>query len=91
MDLTSLPPRNARHDSSGNGGAAPMSEEQGGGGGVGEAEQQRITPDEIVVYRVYKERWFGLAGLMLMNIVISWGVRLPLLLGLGEMGLLIGF
>ena len=49
--------------------------------------------EEIVVYRVYKERWFGLAGLMLMNIVISWGVRLLLFViscvG-GEMGLLIG-
>ena len=59
-----------------------MSEEGGGGEGGEEEQQQRIMTDdddEIVVYRVYKERWFGLAGLMLMNIVTSWGVRLPLL------------
>ena len=49
-------------------------------GGGEEEQQQRIMTDyEIVVYRVYKERWFGLAGLMQMNIVTSWGVRLPLL------------
>ncbi|CUS12384.1 unnamed protein product [Tuber aestivum] len=71
MELKSLPSRNTRHGSSRNGGAAPVSEEEEGGG---EEEQQRIMPDDgIVVYRVYKERWFGLAGLMLMNIVISWG------------------
>ena len=31
-----------------------------------------LTPDgEFVIYKVYRERWFGLAGLMLMNSVIS--------------------
>jgi len=50
---------------------------RGGRGRRGrEEEQLRIMPDGIVVYRVYKERWSGLAGLMLMNIVVSWGVRL---------------
>ena len=80
MEPRSLPARNARH-SGRNSGAAQITEEERREGGGGE-EQQRIMPDdddeEIVVYRVYKERWFGLAGLMLMNIVISWGVRLLL-------------
>ena len=67
--------------------------EEGGGGEGGEDEQKRIVTDEIVAYRVYEERWLGLAGLMLMKIVTSWGVGLPWLrhvLGFGEMGLLIG-
>lgn len=29
---------------------------------------------DVVVYRVYKRRWFGLGVLMLLNIVVSWGV-----------------
>ena len=29
-----------------------------------------------VTYKVYRRRWFGLSVLMIMNIVISWGVRL---------------
>ncbi|CAZ86172.1 unnamed protein product [Tuber melanosporum] len=74
MELKSLSPQNTHHGSSRNGGAVPVSEEEGGGTGVGGEEQQRIIPNGgAVEYRVYKERWFGLAGLMLMNIVISWG------------------
>lgn len=34
-----------------------------------------ITEEEtVVVYKVYKRRWFGLIVLMLLNIVVSWGV-----------------
>ncbi|RPB04013.1 MFS general substrate transporter [Choiromyces venosus 120613-1] len=76
MELKSIPPHDTHHSSSRNGSAAPISEAGGGGeGGGGEEDQQRITSDDdgAVVYRVYKERWFGLVGLMLMNIVISWG------------------
>lgn len=29
------------------------------------------------VYRTYKRRWFGLVQLVLLNIVVSWDVRLP--------------
>lgn len=34
----------------------------------------RTQSEEVVVYRVYKRRWFGLVVLMLLNIVVSWGV-----------------
>lgn len=32
----------------------------------------------VVPYRTYKRRWFGLAQLVLMNIVVSWDVRVSL-------------
>lgn len=32
-------------------------------------------------YKVYKRRFFGLAQLVLLNIVVSWDVRCPRLLG----------
>ncbi|KAK6330125.1 hypothetical protein TWF730_004625 [Orbilia blumenaviensis] len=39
--------------------------------------QQIVTRDfsfaEAAIYRVYRRRWVGLATLMLMNIMISWG------------------
>ncbi|PUU76674.1 hypothetical protein B9Z19DRAFT_230590 [Tuber borchii] len=72
MELRSLPSQNARH-SGRNSGTAPIAKEGGGEGGRKEEQQKMPDDDEIVVYRVYKERWFGLAGLMLMNIVTSWG------------------
>jgi hypothetical protein len=28
-------------------------------------------------FKVYKRRWFGLAQLVLLNVVVSWDVRLP--------------
>lgn len=28
-----------------------------------------------IMYRTYKRRWFGLAQLVLMNIIVSWDVR----------------
>lgn len=31
---------------------------------------------EEVVYKVYKRRWFGLVQLVLMNIIVSWDVRI---------------
>ena len=33
---------------------------------------------ETQVYRTYKRRWFGLVQLILLNIVVSWDVRLSL-------------
>jgi hypothetical protein len=49
----------------------PLQEDQhGGGGGGGESATQRLE------YRVYKRRFFGLAQLVLLNIVINWDVRL---------------
>lgn len=40
------------------------------GGGEGEGEGGRV------VYKVYKRRWFGLVQLVLLNIIVSWDVRL---------------
>lgn len=37
----------------------------------GKKSRGLMPDDEFVVYKIYRERWFGLAGLMLMNIVIS--------------------
>ena len=37
----------------------------------GKRSRGLMPDDEFVVCGVYRERWFGLAGLMLMNIVIS--------------------
>lgn len=31
------------------------------------------------VYKTYKRRWFGLVQLVLLNIVVSWDVRCPLI------------
>lgn len=36
-------------------------------------------PDDSTVYRTYKRRWFGLAQLVLLNIVVSWDVSCRLL------------
>ena len=33
------------------------------------------TGENHVEYKVYKRRWFGLGQLILLNIVVSWGVR----------------
>ena len=40
----------------------------------GELELVRTTQSSLVEYRVYSVRWAGLAVLMSMNLVISWGV-----------------
>ena len=42
-------------------------------GGAGEEEAAPIV-GERTEYRVYKIRWFGLAQLILLNIVVSWDV-----------------
>ena len=39
-----------------------------------ELETTAIHPEDTVQYRVYKIRWFGLAQLVLLNIVVSWDV-----------------
>jgi len=38
-------------------------------------EMARTTTGSGVVYKLYRRRWAGLAILMSMNMVISWGVR----------------
>lgn len=43
-------------------------------GGDGDGEAQSTIP---LQYRVYKRRWFGLIQLVLLNIVVSWDVRVP--------------
>lgn len=35
-----------------------------------------VSAGESVVYRTYKRRWFGLAQMVLMNIIVSWDVSL---------------
>ncbi|KAA6411043.1 MAG: hypothetical protein FRX48_05354 [Lasallia pustulata] len=45
-------------------------------GAQGEEEGGR-EEGEVVVYKVYKRRWFGLIQLVLLNIIVSWDVRLP--------------
>ena len=46
-------------------------EQQGQQSAIQQFELDR--PSSSVTYRVYKRRWFGVVGLMLMNIVVSWG------------------
>ena len=46
--------------------------------GCDDADIQQTTTREFsiteaAIYRVYRRRWVGLATLMLMNIMISWG------------------
>lgn len=48
-------------------------EGEGVSGGDGSIRQGASTE-----YRTYKRRWFGLAQLTLMNIIVSWDVRLKL-------------
>ena len=33
-----------------------------------------IRSDQMVQYKVYKRRWFGLVQLVLLNIIVSWDV-----------------
>jgi FLVCR family MFS transporter 7 len=49
------------------------SRETGDGDGEGDGSIRQGTSTE---YRTYKRRWFGLAQLTLMNIIVSWDVRL---------------
>jgi hypothetical protein len=42
--------------------------------GVGE-DGDTIREGQSVEYRTYKRRWFGLATLTFLNIVVSWDVR----------------
>lgn len=45
------------------------------GGGGGDDERGGMRGDAgPVVYKVYKRRWFGLAQLVLLNVVVSWDV-----------------
>lgn len=45
------------------------------GGIQGDDERGGITGDSgPVVWKVYKRRWFGLAQLVLLNVVVSWDV-----------------
>ncbi|KAI1327380.1 MFS general substrate transporter [Xylariaceae sp. FL0255] len=39
---------------------------------AGTAGQNRSSSDAAIVYKVYKGRWFGLAVLTLLNIIVSW-------------------
>jgi hypothetical protein len=41
-----------------------------------EAEEGSIRQGVSTEYRTYKRRWFGLAQLTLMNIIVSWDVSL---------------
>jgi hypothetical protein len=43
-------------------------------GNGGEPRNERI--EDIMVYKVYKRRWIGLAQLVLLNLVVSWDVSL---------------
>jgi FLVCR family MFS transporter 7 len=47
--------------------------ETGEGEGEGDGSIRQGASTE---YRTYKRRWFGLAQLTLMNIIVSWDVRL---------------
>ena len=38
--------------------------------------RDEVVTAETVRYRVYKIRWFGLAQLVLLNIIVSWDVSL---------------
>jgi hypothetical protein len=46
------------------------------GSGEGEGGGS-LTEGVSTEYRTYKRRWFGLAQLTLMNIIVSWDVSLP--------------
>lgn len=48
----------------------------GEGEGDVEAEEGSIRQGVSTEYRTYKRRWFGLAQLTLMNIIVSWDVSL---------------
>jgi hypothetical protein len=48
--------------------------ETGEGEGEGEGDGS-IRQGASTEYRTYKRRWFGLAQLTLMNIIVSWDVR----------------
>lgn len=37
-----------------------------------------------VVWKVYKRRWFGLLQLVLLNVVVSWDVSSPFVLGIAQ-------
>jgi hypothetical protein len=49
-------------------------EGEGEGDGVAEGDGS-IHQGASTEYRTYKRRWFGLAQLTLMNIIVSWDVR----------------
>lgn len=44
------------------------------GGGNGAADNNSVLEGTTTEYRTYKRRWFGLAQLTLLNIVVSWDV-----------------
>lgn len=49
---------------------------RGSGVGDGEPGIAAGAEDAAVSYKVYKRRWFGLVQLTLMNIIVSWDVRI---------------
>jgi hypothetical protein len=42
--------------------------------GGGDATRESGTTENVIVYKVYKRRWFGLVQLVLLNIIVSWDV-----------------
>lgn len=58
------------------GGCRAVSSSDGGTMGHGEQQQQGLEHEnEHGEYRVYRRRWFGLAQLVILNIIVSWDVR----------------
>jgi MFS transporter, FLVCR family, MFS-domain-containing protein 7 len=56
-------------DEGGDGQRVPGRDNSAGTGLDGTAEE-----NDVVVYKVYKRRWFGLVQLALLNIIVSWDV-----------------
>jgi hypothetical protein len=42
--------------------------------GTGAGPDGGVPGSDVVVYRVYKRRWFGLVQLTLLNVIVSWDV-----------------
>lgn len=49
-----------------------------GGPSTAQAAQDGAFPGPVaqIKYKVYKRRWFGLLQLILLNIIVSWDVRI---------------
>lgn len=67
----------ARDDKDGN--AVPIEPRETGSGssampGDGDEDVGEGNGGDVVVYKVYKRRWFGLVQLVLLNIIVSWDV-----------------
>jgi FLVCR family MFS transporter 7 len=77
---------NARDVEDGSGSAVPIEPRETGSSsampGDGDEDVGEGNGGDVVVYKVYKRRWFGLVQLVLLNIIVSWDVsslswRLP--------------